>query len=238
MLTPTAGEDARLELESRLSELALELQHQGDSQQVLTSVVHAAIELIPGVEDASISVVLGRRNAGSRAPSGALPALVDQVQNDLGEGPCLSAVYEEKTVLIADMSAETRWPSFAPRALAAGAAAMLAFQLSVRDDNLGALNLYARAAGAFTDESIQIGQLVATHASVAFAEIQETEQLREAVATRDLIGQAKGILMERYKLGSQDAFLLLSRASQETNTKLRDIAERLVHSGELRGGHG
>src|SRR5690625_7741852 len=97
---------------------------------------------------------------------------------------------------------------------------MLAFQLFVEDENLGALNLYAKEPHVFDDDSEHIGLLVAAHAAVAFAESRRTVQLNEAIMTRDVIGQAKGILMERHKITSQQAFLLLTTASNRTNTRL------------------
>lgn len=217
----------------RLGELARQLQQIDDADEILRSMVHAAIELIPGVEEGSVSVVTDRRHVGSRGASGDLPARIDAIQTELHEGPCLSSAYEDKTVRVPNLGSEERWPRFSPRAYAAGAGSMMSFQLYVEGNNLGALNLYSRHANAFTDESEHIGLLVAAHAAVAFAEAQRTEQLTEALSTRDLIGQAKGILMERHKLTAQQAFLLLSRASQDTNKKLRDVADQLVNSGEL-----
>ena len=110
---------------------------------------------------------------------------------------------------------------------------MLSFQLFVDGDHLGALNLFGNDVGVFDAESERIGALVAAHAAVAVAGSQQVSQLTLALDTRDLIGQAKGILMERYKITAQQAFLLLSRASSELNIKLRDVAERLTVSGEM-----
>ena len=225
-----AGQD---DLALRLGELARSLEHEEDSAGTLASVVASAIDLIPGVEEASISVVTGRKRVTSQAASSELPRRVDALQAEVGEGPCLSAVYEQQTVRVADMGTEARWPRFAQRALEAGAGAMLSFQLFVEGDNLGALNLYARVPGAFDDESEHVGLLFATHAAVAFAAVQEQDQFRASLATRDLIGMAKGILMERYRITGDRAFALLVRASQDTNRKLRDVADELVHSGRL-----
>jgi GAF domain-containing protein len=110
---------------------------------------------------------------------------------------------------------------------------MLSFQLYVEQDNLGALNLYAHDTDAFTDESEQVGLLFASHAAVAMADAQTQQHLTRAIAVRDLIGQAKGILMERHKLTGDQAFTLLVRASQNSNTKLNEVARYLVETGEL-----
>ena len=125
------------------------------------------------------------------------------------EGPCLEAAYKHRTVRVPDMAHETRWPLFSSRAAEAGARGMLSIQLWVEGDDLGALNLYSYEANAFTDESENIGLLVASHASVAFAETEKNRQLNEAVASRDVIGQAKGILMERHKITGEEALSLI-----------------------------
>lgn len=131
-----------------------------------------------------------------------------------------------------DMRTEQRWPVFAKRAADLGVGSMLSIQLYVTGDNLGALNLYSEFAEAFNDESEHVGLLLAAHAAIAMAGAQQQEQLVQAIATRDLIGQAKGILMERHKITAEQAFTLLIRTSQLTNTKLRDIAEKLTTTGE------
>jgi GAF domain-containing protein len=116
-----------------------------------------------------------------------------------------------------------------------GICSMLSLQLYVEGENLGALNRYNGEPDAFDDESEHIGLLFASHAAVAMAGSQRQQQLTLAMVTRDLIGQAMGILMERYKLTGDQAFALLVRASQTSNTKLRDVAEHLATGGELVG---
>jgi len=229
----TGGSDGEDELAVLLSEFARSAQQQGDPDSTLTEIVRAAVALVPGCDEGSISVVLGRRKVVSQAASGRLPEVVDALQMRLGEGPCLDAAYEQETVRVVDMAAETRWPVFAREASDAGAGGMLSFQLYVEDDNLGALNLFSYRAGAFTDESEHVGLLFAAHAAVAYAAARQKAKLTRTVATRQLIGQAQGIVMERHRLTADQAFSLLVRASQHTNTKLRDIAEHLVLSGEL-----
>lgn len=229
-VTGTKGASDALAL--RLSELARNLHHEGNTHDTLARIVRAAVELIPGVEHGSISVVTDRRQVDSQVPSGDLPRRVDRLQSETGQGPCLDAVFEQQTVRINDLSRAERWPEFAPRAVEAGARAMLSFQLYVDGDSLGALNLYSSVPDAFDDESEHVGLLFASHAAIAFADVQKREHLLRAMETRDLIGQAKGILMERLKVSGDQAFLILAQVSQDTNRKLRDVAEQLVHSGE------
>jgi hypothetical protein len=119
------------------------LQAYTDPADVLDEVVAAAVALIPGTDEGSISVITGRRYMTSQSPSGELPQRIDVLQVEVGEGPCLDAVFQQQTVRMADMANEQRWPKFARRAAKTGARSMLSFQLYVEGDNLGALNLYS-----------------------------------------------------------------------------------------------
>ncbi|MGH3985265.1 MAG: GAF and ANTAR domain-containing protein [Pseudonocardiaceae bacterium] len=225
-----AGED---QLAQQLSELARDLQERQSLQDTLKGIVQAAVDNVPGAQFAGISVVRGRRDVDTPVWTDELVRATDQAQYDTGQGPCLNSVYEEKTVRVADMRTEQRWPEFAKRAFHLGINSMLSIQLYVTGDNLGALNLYSQTTEAFDDESEHVGLLLASHAAIAMASAQQQEQLVQAITTRDLIGQAKGILMERHKITAEQAFTLLIRASQLANTKLRDVAERLTATGEL-----
>lgn len=223
------------DLAARLSDLARALEHQEGTQETLARIVHSSVDLVPGAEEASISLVTGRQKVECRAPSSDLPREVDALQSQTGQGPCLDAVFEQQTVSVPDMATEQRWPEFSRRAAVAGAASMLSFQLFVDGDNLGALNLYARTAYAFDEESEHIGLLFSSHAAVAFAGVRQQQNLHFGLATRDLIGQAKGILMERYAIPGDNAFSLLVRVSQTSNRKLSAICEELVTTRELAG---
>jgi hypothetical protein len=220
-------------LAQTLSALARSLEAEDDTGAMLDDLVAAAVAQIPGVDEGSISVVLGRRDMTSQSPSSELPERVDALQVEAGEGPCLDAVFRERVVRVPDMGSEQRWPKFARRAAEAGAASMLSFQLWVEGDNLGALNLYGRRPHAFNEESEQIGLLFVSHAAVAMAGAQKQDQLAAGLATRDLIGQAKGILMERYQIDAQKAFALLVRVSQHSNRKLHDVAAELATTRHL-----
>lgn len=195
-------------------------------------IVAAAVEMIPGCDEGSISVVVGK-SVSSDAASGELPRVVDAIQTEVGQGPCLDAVRLATTVLVSDMATETRWPSFSHRAALAGAAAMLSFHLYVEGESLGALNLFARSAGAFTPESEHIGVLFASHAAIAFASAQKLARVQVRGASQLVIGQAEGILMERHKVTSDVAFGMLVRTSQARNTKLAQVADQLVIEGRL-----
>ena len=220
-------------LAESLSGLARELEQNDDSETMLAAVVAAAVALVPGAEEGSISVVAARRRVTSEAPTSDLPVRVDALQEEVQQGPCLDAVYEHQTVRVTNLATEERWPLFARRASQTGAASMLSLQLFVEGDNLGALNLFARTADAFTDESEQVGLLVAAHAAIAYAGVRKETQLAQALINRDLIGQANGIFIERYKISGDRAFLALTRVSQDTNRKVHEVANELVQHGTI-----
>ncbi len=229
----TGTSDGQDGLAAQLSDFARTVQQQQDPHETLAEIVRAAVELVPGCDEASISVVLGRRRVTSDAASGDLPQIVDDLQERLGEGPCLTSAYEHLTVRVPDMATDDRWPRFTAAAAEAGALGMMALQLYVEGDDLGALNLFSRRSGAFDDESEHIGLMFAAHAAVAYAAAHEHASLSRTVQTRQVIGRAEGILIERHRVTPEQAFAMLVRVSQHRNEKLRAIAERLVATGHM-----
>jgi ANTAR domain/GAF domain len=222
--TPNSSDLARV-----LGDLAVEMENQLDAESVLQTITAGAVAIIPGVRWAGISRIRGR-TVEARVPSDPLVASLDALQSELDEGPCITALREHHTVHIDDMSQHTQWPRFAKAALELGVRCSLSFQLFVHKDNFGALNLYGGEAGVFDDDSFLYGEILAQHAAVAMAGSQATEQMHRAIASRDLIGQAKGIIMERFRVDAVQAFALLTRLSQESNTKLLDVAERVIET--------
>jgi GAF domain-containing protein len=212
-------------------DLAVEMQAQKGSTDTLQSIVEAAPKVVPGARWAGISLVQGTKIV-SEVPTSRSVAELDQLQSDLNQGPCLTALREYHTVHIDDMRTETRWPDFGREALQRGTRSMLSFQLFVRSENLGALNLYSDEPGAFSEDSFLIGEILAQHAAVAMIGAAAETQFENALATRDVIGQAKGMLMQRDNLTGLQAFSLLTRASQQTNIKLSDVARWLVNEHE------
>ncbi|RKT76633.1 GAF domain-containing protein [Terracoccus luteus] len=235
---PRTGADSargRDKVVDQLAALARDLEAEDDPALMLEEIVRAAVELIPGVDEASLSIVTGRRRVEARHPSGDLPRRVDAMQNETGQGPCLDAIYSHRVVRVDDMATESRWPEFTPRAVALGAVSMLSFQLFVVADTLGALNLFGREPNAFDEDSEYVGSLFASHAAIAFADAEKVRHLNDGMAARDVIGQAKGILMERFRLTPDQAFTLLIRLSQRSNHKLRDVAHELTVTGTTPG---
>ncbi|WP_232375313.1 GAF and ANTAR domain-containing protein [Mycolicibacterium baixiangningiae] len=223
------GEEASHErrLIRAFGDLAVELQGTSQGDATLRVIVNAAVKIIPGVRHAGISVVHGRE-VTPVVPSSDVVAQLDSLQTAMDEGPSLGALREHRTVHIADMAADGRWPRFTAAALDRGVKSSLSFQLFIQRGNLGALNLYADEARVFDDESTLVGDVLAQHASVAMAGSAAEAQFDRALASRDAIGQAKGILMHRAQVDSLQAFRMMLEVSQDTNTKLTEVAELVV----------
>lgn len=225
----------RDDLPTALANMARDLLTQQTVQQTLDRIVAHAVTLVDGCEFAGILAVEGGK-LRTLAASHDVAAESDRVQLESGEGPCLdSALREERVYRIEDLATDERWPRYAPRARELGIGSAMGFLLYTREQNLGALNVYGRGRAAFTERSEQVGWLLASHAAVAFASARSDAQLQEAVASRQEIGEALGIVMERHKLTEQEAFDMLRRHSQDRNVKLRELARELTRTGELPG---
>jgi transcriptional regulator with GAF, ATPase, and Fis domain len=228
----STGQSADPGLARDLSELARQMQAETSREALLDRIVRAAVAEVPGARYAGITLVTGK-NVTTPAATDELVQRIDQVQYATGQGPCLDSAARHETVRSDDLRAEDRWPRFGRQAAELGVVSMLSFQLYVEAENFGALNVYASEAKAFGPDSESIGLLLASHAALAMAAARTETGLLAAMDHRDLIGQAKGILMERYKITGVQAFGLLVASSQHVNRKLRDVAGHLVTTGEL-----
>lgn len=215
---------------SEIARIVAQLQSEStDSDMLLRLFTKAAAEAI-GSDYASITIVTNGR-IETPVMIGEIAAQSDALQQELGEGPCIRSATDDTTIWIDDMRRETRWPTFCAAAADLGIGSMACFCLYIAGEERGALNLHSTVPNAFDDESRALGQLFAAHTATAFSAVREKEQLRTALSSRDLIGQAKGMLMERYRLTPDQAFSLLARLSQDSNTKLVDIASQVVDAG-------
>lgn len=223
-------------LAGQLATLARDLQAASSSPEVLDRALAAAVDLVPGAVEGTISLVRARRTVMSAASTGPAGRRLDRLQDELGQGPCLDAAFTHRSTRVDDLAAEgDRWPDLAARADEVGLPSALCLQLSVDGDNLGALNLLGARTAAFTDASEEVGLLVAAHISVAVVGALGHENMAKGLQHRDVIGQAKGILMERHRLSADQAFDVLSRLSQDLNRKVHDVAADLAATGELPG---
>jgi len=225
---------ALVDVAGLLGRIARQLEAEPTLEQTMNALVIAAVEAIPGADAGGITEVHRRgKRLNVRFASDQLVKDMDAAQEELSEGPCLDAADRHRTVRVEDFATEQRWPAFAARARERGVGGMLSIQLYIQGDDLGALNMYSHQAHAFDDESEQMGLLFATHAAIAMAGAQREQQLCVAISSRDVIGQAKGILMERFKITADQAFAVLTQASSEGGHKLREVAETLADSGEV-----
>ncbi len=215
-----------------LGTVARDLQQAPSPEATLEAITQAAVQTVAGADYAAVTLVMARRDVETVAATDPIAEFIDRAQYETGEGPCLSALWDEPVMRMSDMNAEARWPQWTARARAHGVRSMLCFRLFVAQNRLGALNLYACNPDAFTDDDEDVGRVFATHAAVALAAARKVSQLEQAVASRDVIGQAKGILMERHKINADDAFVLLVQASQRSHLKLHEIAEHIVRASE------
>jgi len=231
-----AGADELTDLERSFSEVAVELFASGTVEGTLKRIADLAEQTIDGCAGAGVFVVAGTA-ATTVAASNALVEAIDRLQIDAGEGPCIDASTSGTTCYAVDLTVDSPWPTFSPAAVEAGIRCVLAYPLS--SERRSALNLYAHLPAAFGATGRAQGQLFATLARLALDSAEEraadekrTGNLHEAMGTRELIGQAQGILMERERITAQQAFDVLRRASQHMNVKLREVARTLVETGE------
>jgi hypothetical protein len=212
-----------------LAEAARTINRPQSVEETLAAIAHSARANIPGIDEAGISLVHADGRVETMAATGDLVHRLDGLQYDLSEGPCVSSLSEEPVIVVGPLRHSQRWPRYVPQAVANGLRSQIALRLYVDDDGtLGGLNLYSTTQEDIAPDAPQIAELFAAQAAVALGHAQETHHLNEALLTRQLIGQAVGILIERYGLDEQGAFAFLTRLSSHSNTKIRVIAAQLV----------
>lgn len=223
--------DREQELAEAFAEITRVLLAEPDVQHTLDTMCDWLVGTVEGCDHAVVTLVKDD-SFDSRASNDEVGPAVDAIQFEVDEGPCVQAIREQMTLLVDDLATETRWPNFSRRASeATGVRSMLAFQLFLAGDTLGSLNLYSKRAAAFTDESVAVGTIFATHAAVALRAAQAKEnlaQLRQLVETRELVAQAKGILMGRQGISSDAALEMLARGAERLKIELRELARRVV----------
>ncbi|WAU83402.1 GAF and ANTAR domain-containing protein [Streptomyces sp. Qhu-G9] len=216
-----------------VAEMARDLLTQDSTQGTLDRIVEHATVLINGCDEAGILTVR-QGEVHALAATSDLVRHADRIQQDLREGPCFDAVTDRQQIYaIEDMrEPNDNWPHFTPRLRKLGMGSMMGFLLFTEDDDLGALNVYSRDPNAFDETARRAGWILASHAAVAFSAARTHQQLGHALETRHEIGEAMGILMERYGLTEDAAFKVLKKTSQDRNVKLREIARQVCRTGE------
>ncbi|MFB9831082.1 GAF and ANTAR domain-containing protein [Actinoallomurus acaciae] len=219
-----------------LARAAHDLQQQESLRQTLERATSYAVDLVGGCDAAGI-IAVDKRGVRALSASDPIACAGDRLQQECGGGPSFEAI--DGTVQacrVADLDvAPRRWRRFTEGVVRLGIAGVMALPLLVPGEMLGVLNVYSLRRGELTVESERLGALLASHIAVAFATAQAEENLRTAVTSHQQVGEAVGILMERYRIGKGEALAMLTKASQNQNTKLRELARQLVETGEVPG---
>ena len=216
-----------------IADIASSLALQSSPDAMMQQVTVEALAAIPGCDEVGITLVRGDGRLETPAATGEIAAKCDQIQYNYREGPCLEAFRTNQIVRVDDIASDTRWPQFALAAADLGIGGMLALPLSAPRNLMGALNLYAMSPNAFDDPDVErIAAAFVTHAAIAIMHSELEANLRVGMESREQIGRAVGILMERHRLTASAAFERLVASSQRTHRKLRDVAQWVNDTGE------
>jgi GAF domain-containing protein len=212
---------------SALTDAARSINSHRSLDDTLDAIVRAAQQTVPGFEHVGISITHGSGRIETRAGTGRMVWDIDELQYKLGEGPCYDAITSGGVTTMDDIATEQRWPRYVEEAARFGLRAQMGLQLYNDESTLGGLNFYSVNPGIDRD-AIQLAELFAAHASIALGRARHEHQLNESVTTRQSIGTAIGIIMERYRIPEDRAFQFLVRASSTGNVKLRAVAQGIV----------
>jgi hypothetical protein len=207
---------------------------EGGFERILDAVVRSATVTVPGVCRASITMIGPKQQLRTVAQSDGVIGTVDRLQYELGEGPSIDIIRRHDTVHTGEVATDPRWPALGPKVSPFAVRSLLCVHLYVLGTSLGALNLASHRAAAFDEDTERLGLLFGAHAAVALDGSRLQQDLHVALAGRDVIGQAKGILMQRHRVSAETAFTMLVTASQETNIRVREVAKQVVERIERR----
>jgi GAF domain-containing protein len=218
-----------------LTEAAKAINSPRSLDETLSSIVEAARVSVPGFDHVGISEVHRDGRIVTKAGTDPLVWELDRIQYRLNEGPCVDSIKQDPLVVVHDARHEQRWPGYIAQAVRLGLTAQLGVRLfTTEDQTLGGLNLYATSSKQVEDHAIDLAEMFGVHAAIALGHARRHEQLNQAVLTRQLVGQAIGIVMVRYQIDSDRAFQFLVRASSTGGIKLRDIAREMVEAENTR----
>lgn len=221
------------ELVQYFADLARRLMAEESVDGTMELIVRTALDVIDGCDHSSISCMRGR-SLISASSSDVVGRILDGIQTGADEGPCLDSIRTGEVVATADLSTDERWPTYGPRAVeSVGVRSSMAVPLHDGRRTIGALNLFGEQVGSFDQGGGEPGDealatVLAAHATSALAASLHRQDLRAALESRDVIGQAKGMLMARSGIDEDAAFAMLKHASQRMNTKLAEVARRMV----------
>ena len=209
------------------------------SEEHIDATLQLAVDLATAhVGGCDLADIMFIRAGGLTTPVSSEPLAIelDRIQDATDEGPCLSAGRDDTVVISDDLGTDERWPTFGPRAADLGVRSALSYPLFLHrhdGDRIGVLNLYGNASAAFDAVAIDLGEVFAAQCAAALAAAIAREGLQAALESRDVIGQAKGILMQRHRWSANEAFDQIRAVSQRRNVKVRAVAEHVADTGEL-----
>jgi GAF domain-containing protein len=225
----------RLDLADALTRLAHAMTDGTDLPQTLDTIASTVEQSLDEVDHVGISTAGRGGTVETLAATDELVRELIQLQLDADDGPDLTAIRTAPLVTVQNARHDQRWPDFIPRAVQLGLRSQISVRLQVDDHVLGSLHLYSTTSDTLAPETARAADTFAAHVALAVYKAQTEENLRQAVASRTMIGQALGLVMERYSIDEEAAFALLRRASSHTNRKLRDVARQWVDEANARG---
>ncbi|MEV0284047.1 MULTISPECIES: GAF and ANTAR domain-containing protein [unclassified Kribbella] len=232
---PLTDQDVAVTSADAFARLAIELHDAPGVEETVDAVVQFALQALSCTY---AGVALYSRGSRPEVAAVTDPVVADvyDLQISTETGPLVTALRDRSTILIRDTLTDDRWPEWAAKVAALGVRSVLDVPLATGDGNrstVGVLGLYCPTPDAFSPDDEAIAHILARHASVAVASARHEETMAQAVDARKLVGQAMGILMERFDVDGDRAFAILKRYSQDTNTKLRDVAQQLIDTRKL-----
>lgn len=222
-----------LDFNGRLADAARAMSGSRDSTDTLQQIAETAVTLIGSCDIAGVCVLRDGEHDWCAHTHSHLQRL-DDLQRELGEGPSVGELHTMDVISVPDLTDHEPWPAWGPAAVErAGMRSYLGYRLFTDTSSIGTLNLYAAEPGAFSDQDRLDAMVMAAHAAVALSATLRHEQMHTALSTRQLIGEATGILRARFDLTSEQAFSVLKRISSHHNVKLFAVAEHVVETGAL-----
>jgi len=207
-------------------------------EDIYTAISTTAVDVVPGCDHACVTSLKAGGVLTCEGSSDDVAVLIDKLERETGEGPCLDAIVEEGYQHDPDITAHATWPALTKRVLEhTPVRGMIGYRLLVGGNKVGALNIFSDHPHALTTESADIGAVVASFASVALAgaaQHDRAETLQRGLESNREIGKAIGLIMAAHKIGDAEALNVLKKVSSELNVKLADIARRVVEDQQDR----
>jgi hypothetical protein len=223
--------DSRPDVYLRATRLVSDLHQRAafDIPAFLRGVIEGAVELVPGAQYAGVTVAQRRGRSETEAATHRYPGLLDEIQHRCKQGPGLSAGALQESIRVDDLVSDHRWPLYRKETLEqTPIRSILSLRMFSEGGTSATVSFYAERAGAFDDESVDVASIFATHTGLVWNMMRRDQQFRSALASRDLIGRAKGRMIERFNIDDDQAFAMLKLMSQNSNTPIAQVAQRVV----------